>query len=194
MPKNEPLATKSPKSRPSKHITGIPDDEIRCHHIDAAGRRCRSLSRGPSEPRDELGFASGLCPNHATEERLLHEADAAAEFLFKGIPALNTAAAVNRFMNNLVVLIANNRIPKRNASILAYLACSLLNSINGVHDEIVRIKGHGELNKVLSNALEIIDRGLQCRTGGDPDPEIIGDVSIEEDPDSVDLSETESAS
>jgi hypothetical protein len=156
-------STKFPKSAPSasrcrksEHITGIPDEENRCTHTDALGRQCRALAV-PLPGFREAGSKFGLCPTHATSDRQIQQADAVAKHLFENTPHLDTAAAVNHFLEKLVEMVANNRIPVRNATLLTYLGSLLLNSVDRVRDEVLTIRGHKAWNEKLFVALNTID-------------------------------------
>ncbi len=155
MSEDKATATKSPrKTRPPRQR--VPSPGIRCTHTDAAGRQCRGLAL-KSVKGSKAGYTSGLCPAHATEDRQLRETDAVAEYLFKGTPALNTTAAVNHVLGKLFELIAGNRIPIRNASLLVYTASLLLNSLDRVKDEVLNIKGRDQWLGMIFDAFNTID-------------------------------------
>jgi hypothetical protein len=158
------MSKTSTKAKPDRHKTGIPDPGNRCTHTDALGRQCRSLALKAIKG-DAPGLAPGFCATHATADRQLREADAVAEYLFKGAPKLNTASAVNHVLNNLFVLIGNNCIPPRNARLLVYLGALLLNSVSGVEHEMIRARGYKALDDTFANAFGIIDHNLQTRSG-----------------------------
>jgi hypothetical protein len=152
-PKNAPSASRCSKSG---HKTGIPDAENRCTHTDALGRRCRALAVSIPGFR-EVGSKFGLCPTHATSDRQVRQADAVANYLFKTTPHLDTASAVNHFLEKLVEMVVNNRIPVRNATLLAYLGSLLLKTVDRVKDEVLTIRGHEGWNEKLFVALNTID-------------------------------------
>jgi hypothetical protein len=149
-----PQSSKSPKT--SKHITGIPDERNRCTHTDALGRQCRALSV-PLPGFREAGSKYGLCPTHATADRQLRQTDAVAKYLLAKTPHLDTAASVNYFLEKLVEMVANNRIPVRNATLLTYIGSLLLNSVGQVRNELLTMLGRDAYNKKIFNAFSTID-------------------------------------
>ncbi|HUK30451.1 MAG TPA: hypothetical protein VLV89_05005 [Candidatus Acidoferrum sp.] len=123
------------ESRIRKHRTGIPDEGNRCTHTDALGRQCRALAV-PLPGFREAGSKFGLCPTHAVADRQIQQADAVAKHLLENTPHFDTATGVNYFLEKLVEMVVNNRIPVRNATVLGYLASLLLNSLGRVKDEM----------------------------------------------------------
>ncbi|MFZ0818660.1 MAG: hypothetical protein WAM91_01210 [Candidatus Acidiferrales bacterium] len=139
-----------------KHITGIPDDPNRCTHTDAIGRQCRSLALKVING-EAPGLAPNFCAAHATADRQLREADDIAKYLLAKTPHLDTAASVNYFLEKLVEVVANNRIPVRNATLLTYIGSLLLNSVGQVRNELLAMRGHDAWNKKIFNAFSAID-------------------------------------
>jgi hypothetical protein len=103
------MTRKSAKSR-------NPNDLPRCRHIFPAGRRCR------------LSLCSDsrfYCRNHAhLQPPAGAVVDLSAE-LTAGVKKLTSASDINKFVSRLVVLLAEDRISPRRASVLIY-ACNLL--------------------------------------------------------------------
>lgn len=104
-----------------------PPSENRCEHTDYAGRRCRMI-RSSTHPN--------FCHWHAvSEERKLLEARERAArtspehnvtpTLLGPLHDLRSAAAINHVLGRLVLLLGNNSISTRRASVIAY-ACNLL--------------------------------------------------------------------
>jgi hypothetical protein len=153
-----PQKTKSSTNelRTKKHITGIPDEGNRCTHTDALGRQCRSLAV-PMPGFRQAGSKFGLCPTHATAERQIQQADAVAKHLLENTPHFDTAIGVNHFLEKLVEMVANNRIPVRNATVLGYLASLALNSLGRVKDELFAMRGHRAWNEKIFLASTTID-------------------------------------
>jgi hypothetical protein len=69
--------------------------------------------------------------------------------------------SVNRVLEKLFVLIANNRIPMRNAGLLAYVGSLLLNSVPQVKNEMYQIKGSAAIEAQLRRAYEIIESRIK---------------------------------
>lgn len=104
-----------------------------CQYRDARGRGCRmpvsALSDHLAEESD-LGISTeGLCTFHARRLLDRHRAGqtVAAELLVS-ITDFGDAASVNRFLGNLVKMVALRRIPRRDAIVMAYISQLLLNS------------------------------------------------------------------
>jgi hypothetical protein len=110
------------------------DDSLRCRHIDALGRRCRMFVATPQltsgDPTDPLYAPEAeLCPHHA--QRILrrrHATEATASELLASVSDFTDPASVNRFLGNLLKLVAVKRIPRKNAVALAYISQLILNS------------------------------------------------------------------
>ena len=110
------------------------DDYLRCRHIDALGRRCRMFVATPEitsgdAPDDLQDQAAELCPHHA--QRILRRqraTEATAAELLASVSDFTDPACVNRFLGNLIKLVAVKRIPRKNAVALAYISQLILNS------------------------------------------------------------------
>src|SRR5271154_5489946 len=98
-----------------------------CESRPQLNRRCKML-RAPDPPQ--------LCAYHARAEAHAHQAEdrkrAAAELL-SGADNFSTPSAVNLFLGNLLKQIALGRIPRRQATAMAYISQLLLNSISVTH-------------------------------------------------------------
>ncbi len=119
-----------------------PDPSTLCQHHSKDGKRCRM----PLAPH-----STSLCAFHAHAEAkrsrftLTEEGRQSAEAtvplakeeiaaaLLDGASDLSTAAAVNLFLANLLTQVAHNRIARKDAMAMAYIAQLLLNSISVVH-------------------------------------------------------------
>ncbi len=98
-----------------------------CRFIFADGRSCRML-RAPGH--------KSLCVFHAREERELRSAKQAARRLVSFSGEFTTASDVNRVLGQLFLLLANQRISRKDAISLAYVAQLLLQSLPHVRMEI----------------------------------------------------------
>jgi hypothetical protein len=128
-----------------------PNSENRCQQINAHGRQCRSL-RGADHP--------SLCSYHALQEQrnvalAFKPADPALALDLLGpIHDFRTAASINHVLGNLVVLLAADRIPTRNAAVLAYACQLLLQSLREVKSELWDLKDSPEMQKALKQILK----------------------------------------
>ncbi len=105
------------------------NDSHLCLFSFSDGRQCRMLRH-----KDH----STLCIFHARAERQLIEADKLGrEIAAPPSGEYLTAVDVNHVLGKLFAAVAQNRLPTRNAAILAYLGQLLLQSVPKVQDEII---------------------------------------------------------
>lgn len=98
-----------------------------CDYRSQLNRRCKML-RAPDHP--------ALCTHHArAAAQSLQRADRqrAGVELLAGADSFSTPASVNLFLGNLLKQTALGRIPRRQATSLAYISQLLLNSISVAH-------------------------------------------------------------
>ncbi len=122
----------------------------RCRHTTADGRRCRM-------PR--LNDDASLCLDHwQREQQLLHagsvDAETLAAELLGSFKDFKTTTAVNHALGKLFALLAKNRIPVRNAAVLAYIGQLLLHSLSGVKNETMRSRGPDAWQQIIRRALQ----------------------------------------
>ncbi len=126
----------SAKAKETKYIkTHVPDEE-RCLFSTINGNRCRNPHQGN---------ATGYCISH--EARVMKDREkkedegevrAVAEQLLTPDVRLHTKEDVNRFTSQLLILVAQKRISRKDGSLLAYIASVLLQTIEpGRQQEIV---------------------------------------------------------
>ena len=120
--------------------------ENRCQHTDRAGRRCR-MPRVQAE--------ASLCTLHAGREpgENPHLENLTAELLGP-LQDFRSAAAINYTLGRLLILTASNRIPPRNATVVAYICQLLLQSISDVKHEVSLTTDNDEDNDQLQRVLE----------------------------------------
>lgn len=106
-----------------------------CQYRDARGRGCRMLAAYPANPislADDSALdlsTDGLCAFHARRLRDRERAgQATAAELLASVSDFNDPPSVNRFLGNLLKLVAVKRIPRRDAVALAYISQLILNS------------------------------------------------------------------
>jgi hypothetical protein len=119
------------------------DPENLCNYPYADGRQCRML-RHSSHP--------SLCFFHSREEMQLAELEQIGDQLASVSGEFHTMTEVRRAVANLFRLVARNRIPMRNAQLLAYLSQLLLYSQKSTQHEITRVHGSGAWDHVLRAA------------------------------------------
>jgi hypothetical protein len=103
-----------------------PNDSDLCQFRFSDGRKCKML-------RDESHPA--LCPIHACQELQLLEAGRIGAELASLSGEFKTTTDVNHVLGRLFSLLANGRIPRRNALALAYIGQLLLQSVPGTRSE-----------------------------------------------------------
>ncbi len=127
----------------------------RCRHTSADGRRCR-MRRMNGDP--------ALCPQHRRQDLLAGtDPKSVADELLGSMEDFKTAAAVNQALGKLFLMLAGNRIPPRNAAVLAYICQLLLSSVGAVQDEITSARGLSAqdlLRQVLPNLRSPNSSGL----------------------------------
>jgi hypothetical protein len=87
----------------------------------------------------------------------LDDAEAVAEAILGSAPQLDTVLAVNHVLGRLFELTLRNRIPIRNATLLAYIGSLLLYSMGGVKSEVLGAGGSEALKLMAQQALESIE-------------------------------------
>jgi len=94
-----------------------------------------------------------LCIYHARSEQQLLAADQAARQLVSLSGDFRTASDINHVLGKLFSLVAQNRIPRRNAVALAYIGQLLLQSLPEVRNEIRNTLGYRAWNATVQGAL-----------------------------------------
>jgi hypothetical protein len=97
------------------------------------------------------------CLFHARQEQQLIDADQIGEELAAFSDEFRTNTDLNHALGNLFKAVAQNRIPPRNAAVLAYIGQLLQQNVPNVQNEIMRIDGREGLNKVIRAALDAHD-------------------------------------
>ncbi len=131
----------------------------RCHFTSASGRRCRMLRTN--------GHAS-LCSQHLRRE--LQPApqpapELVAAELLGPIQDFTTATAINQVLGRLLALLAAQRIPPRNAAILAYICQLLLTTLPAMESEITCAKGYPGWEHLLRQALRSLRNSKSAGLG-----------------------------
>ncbi len=117
----------------------------RCCFSFSDGRYCR-MPRAADHPE--------YCIHHSREDRQLLEAERIGELL-AATPSgeFLTATDVNSVLGKLYTAIALNRIPLRNAALMAYVGQLLLNSTTAIKSEIMNAHSYTSWCKVSRKAL-----------------------------------------
>jgi hypothetical protein len=124
-----------------------PDNSHLCQFLFADGRKCRML-RYQDHPT--------LCVFHARqEEQLLESQRLGAELSASLTGNFLTATDINFVLGKLFTALAQNRIPPRNASILAHIGHLLLHSLRDVKNEYKFHYKFDAWEKMLNRAIPL---------------------------------------
>jgi len=115
-----------------------------CQQVTSDGRRCR-MSRMKGHP--------SLCFVHAQRQQHILDPQRVATELLGPFQDLKTTNAVNHALGSLFLMVAQNRIPPRNAAILAYIGQLLLQSLRPVESEIKDAWGYRCWDQALRQVL-----------------------------------------
>jgi len=91
----------------------------RCSHVFPSGRRCRSTAPGTDSP---------FCHRHRPKE------DPGAE-LVRNLPEFHSVADVTVFLSRLIFALSKDQISTRRASVLSYVAVSLMHGFRSLQQE-----------------------------------------------------------
>lgn len=121
------------------------DESKLCQFPFADGRQCRML-RSKTHP--------SLCVFHARDEEQLASFDSLGDELASCTGTFRTVTDINHVIGRLFKLVACNRIPLRNAKLLAHLAQLLLHSHRGVKQELRMSYQHDEYERLARSAYQ----------------------------------------
>jgi hypothetical protein len=147
-------------------------DPQRCQFLFADGRRCRQPRSAPDSDLciSHAHSGCGLYLQSATTKAGLYwqpsrEASEPTEAIDLTPPSgdFSTATEVNRALGKVFVLLAQNRIPRRNAVALGYLAQLILRTVPAVKEELISGLGYQAWRETLDSAL--------CENEEEDDPE-----------------------
>jgi hypothetical protein len=98
------------------------DDQTRCWHRTPSGRRCKMPI---------LRAGEQLCYQHTVEYKKADAFNLETALLARN-QAFQTAQGINNALQNLYILLANNYISPRRASVLAYISSLLLRTLPAI--------------------------------------------------------------
>jgi len=133
------------RNMPSQASAAVSDVSLaspRCQFSFADGRRCRMPSAPPT-----------LCLAHAKTESQLSGQSLAVD-LAPLSGEFRTATEVNCALGKVFLLLAQNRIPRRNAVALGYIAQLLLQTLPRVKEEFIAGLGYQAWQETLDSALQ----------------------------------------
>src|SRR6266851_4498588 len=145
MPKKASTTNNSQGALPQ---TPLPNPN-RCQFETSDGRRCRML-RHNGHPT--------LCLFHARDEmQLLESQRLGAEISASVTGEFMTSTDINFVLGKLFTALAQNRIPPRNAAVLAYIGQLMLHSLRGVKKEYPFTYNYETWNNMLEKATVLSD-------------------------------------
>ncbi len=131
-------------SKSTLAFTRRPSRDALCQFPFSDGRTCRM----PRWTKHRT-----LCIYHARSEQQLLAADQSARQLVSLSGDFRTASDINHVLGKLFTLVAQNRIPRRDAVSLAYIGQLLLQSLPHVRNEIKNTLGYRAWNATVHGAL-----------------------------------------
>ncbi len=135
---------KAEKKIPSRLTTRQLIEISPCQFSFADGRHCRM-------PRWDKHRS--LCLSHARQQEQLLSVDQVGQELVSLSGDFKTSTDINHVLGKLFSLLAKNRIPRRNAAALAYIAQLLLQTLPAVETEIKKGAGYDEWEATVRAAL-----------------------------------------
>jgi hypothetical protein len=120
-----PAVSSESSSETSPRVTVDPKPATRCAHLFPSGRRCR---------RKPFDATSRFCPRHAKLPENLQPDDLTSE-LTANPGDLDTFDGLHSFLEDLLILLARNRITTRRAAVLAYITNQLIRTLTAAHKE-----------------------------------------------------------
>ncbi len=140
-----------------------PYDDPRCSHTTAHGNRCRMFRANDK---------TSLCQMHFDQQRRFEEDDLAAGQILSPIEDLKTPAQINDALRRLFQLLARQRIPPRNAAILAYICQLLLTSLSAMERQNLRAETAPAVKQILARILKspIVDAAAPSSDDNEGNP------------------------
>jgi hypothetical protein len=97
------------------------------------------------------------CLFHARQEQQILDADRVGEELSGFTGEIRTNVELNRALSSLFKALAQNRIPTRNAAVLAYIGQLLQKTISDAQDELYKIDRNDAVKDLVRDALDVHD-------------------------------------
>jgi hypothetical protein len=101
-----------------------------------------------------MNSKTSLCQMHFDQQRRFEEDDLAAGQLLGPVEDLQTPAQINDALRRLFQLLARQRIPPRNAAILAYICQLLLTSLSVMERQNLRAETAPAVKQILARILK----------------------------------------
>lgn len=137
------------------------NEETRCTHCTNDGRLCRM----PFAPNHKT-----LCAHHALQDLQLHNSKLVTEEILGPLGDFRSAFAINRALGKLFTVTAENRIPVRNAAVLAYISQLLLQTLHPLRGEALETGGQGRMDAIVNDTVIRLGNELPPMPFGPDDP------------------------
>ncbi len=131
-------------SKPAHSTRPAQERQNQCQQLTSDGRRCL-MPRMKGHPT--------FCFIHAQRQQQILDPKRVIAELLGPFEDLKTANAVNHALAGLFLLTAQNRIPPRNAAILAYIGQLLLQTLGPVESEIRDAWGYKSWGQAVRQVL-----------------------------------------
>ncbi len=141
-------------------MTKQTQDQSRCQHHDVLNRRCR-MPRIDTHP--------AFCYTHSKAEREVRDAEFRRNRRATYTGNFYTATDVNQALGAVFTLLAQDRIPAREAAVLASISRLLLQSIEGVRYEVqvalgfVAMRTWSATSSILPKGISQLPRTLPAK-------------------------------
>jgi hypothetical protein len=167
MPKKSSTATNNQQS-----VLQDPQPN-RCHFETSDGRRCRMLRNGHPT----------LCLFHARDELQILESQRLGSELSASLTGrFMTATDINFVLGNLFAATAQNRIPPRNAAVLAYIGQIMLHSLPSLKDEFRFEYKFKDWKDMLGEATYLSNSAIDPHVAPPPSPGSATDSVVPRNP------------
>src|SRR5712671_3343108 len=150
------------KANNNVNLNPAAPDPSRCEFFFSDGRQCRMQSSGRSHQQDELSPVKKVqfCAHHASKQERDPGATSAPHHALE-LPELQalcgdltTATNINRALAQVFLLLAQGRIPQKQAVAFGYLSQLLLQTVPGIRSEYVSAFGYHPWEEKLKHSLE----------------------------------------
>jgi hypothetical protein len=152
--------SKKPPAPPN--APGKPDSAHRCQFTYSDGRQCRNPAKvypqdelSPVRDRKVANERAYLCAQHSSKEEREGRGNGFPDEGLVGLCSdLTTATSINRALTQVFLLMAQGRIPQKQAVAFGYLSQLLLQTVAGVRAEYVSAFGYRQWEEELRAGLE----------------------------------------
>ncbi len=145
------MSKKKPTLAPRKHHVS------RCTFITPANRRCK-MTTMPGQSRS--GGRNLYCSFHAKQEMQVYDAKVVSREILGPLDDFRSACAINRTLGKLFTVTVEDRIPIRNAAVLAAIAQLMLRTLHPLRNELIDAGGAHGLDVILRDVFALLNNEL----------------------------------